>query len=784
MRQTGRTLIRAAVLVCAVETSLDAGAARAAQNGPTAPQLQGQLSAGSTSIPLTQSSNLSTLQVTVDGSTAPLATAISSARSAASAALAAATGAVQSSGGDISNTTFVPATGAAPAAAGAKLARLPDPRDFGATGAAVRGVLYQSAAAGSSQLVLTNVALTGGISPALGAAVIAAGSLLPPGTIVASVTQNPASGGAPATTTVGLSAPLQAAAAQSSPGATYFDFATHDDTAAFQQAYASAAASGVGAVHVTPGLYALNGSMPMDPTVSWDLDNAELTQQGAILSGYNFGLQRQPTGKLFVKSLVYPDNENNVAIETSFLPTNSNHQYQKNALALQVYDNDPSCFSELTGASCHGTDGSPDIGRAAVGLSIQANPDLSNKSYNLWGQETQIVLPAGSAGAVTDAEFAIVNNSGTDNLEMGSLFNQSAATFLGNGSNIMASAIWVAGAKWQTGIDISTNVLGKAWAVRTEGSRGAGGVATTHTDMAYADHLGNLFGQSLHIASGGTSGDTDPAGGLVISGGGNLATAGSVTAATLSAPAAALQTMQVGAQLGAGGVAIANVATGQVDLGNSKLPAGGLPTIRMHKAAAAAADAYDLALQDAGSALRVTDGSGNQLAYISAGTGLQGATISTSNTDGVVASFGSSMALQLTGSGFDMVNEIAGKAFAVHTNGGYNATFNIDGSTTFAGSVIQTAADGLAAAGTSQATATALAKQINRLTSCPSGGGLRLPGAPAAGGSLEIVVLNRSGSTCLVYPPIGGTIEGAASVSVASGSDTAFRSMNATAWYQ
>ena len=765
-----KRVIRTAVLLCGVQGLPAAAMAQAASTAPTATQLQGVLSAGSTSIPLTYSSNLSTLPITVGGVTTSISTQISNAQSTAAAALALAASGGHAAG-DISGTTFLPAPGAAPASTVAKLARLPDPRDFGATGSVVRGVLYKGAAAGSTSLVFTNVSLRGGISPAVGAAVIAASGLLPQGTTVMSVAQTPAASGTPPTTTVTLSAPLQAAASQADPGSTYFDFAAHDDTQAFQQAYAAASAGGVGSVHVSPGLYALNGSIPADPNVSWELDDAELTQQGAILSGYNFGLQRQPSGKLFVKALSYPDNENNLAVETSFLPTNSNHQYQKNALSLQVYDDDPSCLSELTGTSCHGTDGSADIGRGAVGLSIQANPDPTNTSYNLWGQETQITLPAGSAGAVTDAEFAVVNNSGVDNLEMGSLFNQSAATFLGNGSNIMAAAIWVAGSKWQTGIDISTSVLGKAWAVRTEGARGAGGVASTHTDMAYVDHAGNLFAQSLHIASGGTRGDTDPAGGLAISGGGNLVTSGALSAARGAI----------------GGVAMGAAATGQIDLGSATLPGGPAPIIRMHSPSGASADAYDLALQDTGSALRVIDGAGRQLAYISAATGLQGTTMSVSNTDGVVANFGSSLALQLTGSGFDMINEISGKAFAVHTVGGYDATFNADGSTSFGGAVIQPAADGVAAAGTNQASATPLSGHVNRLTSCPSGSGVALPSGASAGASREIVVLNRSASACLVYPPSGGSIESGAAgaaATLAAGSDAVFRSMSPVAWYQ
>ena len=90
------------------------------------------------------------------------------------------------------------------------------------------------------------------------------------------------------------------------------------------------------------------------------------------------------------------------------------------------------------------------------------------------------------------------------------------------------------------------------------------------------------------------------------------------------------------------------------------------------------------------------------------------------------------------------------------------------------------------AAGTAPSGATQIATSVIRLSGCASGSALQLPSG-AASGSTEIVLLNRSGGTCTVYPPAGGTIENNAAnaaVTVASGADQAFRSMGPASWYE
>ncbi len=96
--------------------------------------------------------------------------------------------------------------------------------------------------------------------------------------------------------------------------------------------------------------------------------------------------------------------------------------------------------------------------------------------------------------------------------------------------------------------------------------------------------------------------------------------------------------------------------------------------------------------------------------------------------------------------------------------------------------VIATPATGAAPSGATQITTSVI-----RLSGCASGSALQLPSGAASGFSIEIVLLNRSGSACTVYPPAGGTIENNAAnaaVTVASGADQAFRSMGPASWYE
>lgn len=127
--------------------------------------------------------------------------------------------------------------------------------------------------------------------------------------------------------------------------------------------------------------------------------------------------------------------------------------------------------------------------------------------------------------------------------------------------------------------------------------------------------------------------------------------------------------------------------------------------------------------------------------------------------------------------------------------GGISAdSLAVSGTATFASLIVRSAVNGLSAAtitapasGAAPAGATQLTKAVARVTSCPSGSALQLPAGAPAGSSSEIVVINRAGAACTVYPPSGGTIESNASnvaVTVASGADQAFRSMGPAAWYQ
>ena len=97
--------------------------------------------------------------------------------------------------------------------------------------------------------------------------------------------------------------------------------------------------------------------------------------------------------------------------------------------------------------------------------------------------------------------------------------------------------------------------------------------------------------------------------------------------------------------------------------------------------------------------------------------------------------------------------------------------------------------NGLAAAGTTQATATLVPTRVVLLTTCAGGAGILLPSVTRY---IPITVINRSGGSCLVYPSLGATVETAlgtngatnAPATMATNTDTIFRPVSATSWVQ
>lgn len=95
----------------------------------------------------------------------------------------------------------------------------------------------------------------------------------------------------------------------------------------------------------------------------------------------------------------------------------------------------------------------------------------------------------------------------------------------------------------------------------------------------------------------------------------------------------------------------------------------------------------------------------------------------------------------------------------------------------------------VAGAGTTSATGTLLIARTNVLTSCPAGAGVVLPSVERY---VSIVVINRSGGPCNVYPSPNATVETApgtagavgAPAVVALNADTVFRPVSAIAWVQ
>lgn len=93
--------------------------------------------------------------------------------------------------------------------------------------------------------------------------------------------------------------------------------------------------------------------------------------------------------------------------------------------------------------------------------------------------------------------------------------------------------------------------------------------------------------------------------------------------------------------------------------------------------------------------------------------------------------------------------------------------------------------NGITATGTTQAGALQVSGDINVITVCASGAGVRLP-IPQVGVMTRIVVVNKGANAVLIYPHVGGYLDanalnGASSLAVDGAVDLA--SSSGSQWY-
>ena len=96
---------------------------------------------------------------------------------------------------------------------------------------------------------------------------------------------------------------------------------------------------------------------------------------------------------------------------------------------------------------------------------------------------------------------------------------------------------------------------------------------------------------------------------------------------------------------------------------------------------------------------------------------------------------------------------------------------------------MQSVGTGIAAAGSTQATATALTKQINIVSTVTAGQGVVLPTAVAG---MTLHLTNTSAVALLVYPATGGTINTLAlnaGLTMGAGATLQFIAPTTTQWY-
>ncbi len=427
----------------------------------------------------------------------------------------------------------------------AKLGEHVSVADFGAVGGAVTYFLASAANVGDR-----SITLAGTTSIKLGE--IVDGNGVTTGTTVAAVTYTAATGN----TIVTLSSPLSAA----SPAGQRYDFAIQDDAPAFLRAQAS----GARYIEVPAGTtreYYLSTYVGNIPGLVWKLDGAYFAQNGGIVEAVNQALSQTMNEEALFNSMQQPGGEDTLLVTAANQLTNSTQSYQKNVVHVQLNQGDTSFYNFL---------GDPQTAvHDLVGYSVQGHCPTGNLKCSMFGSEALMTMDPSSDGTITGYEIAISNLSGAAAPEIGSWNNKSAMTLISNGSP-MSAAMWVSGVAWQTGIDLSSSILGKAWAVRTEGPRNASGIATTHSDYAYVDHAGNLFAQTAHVVGGTTTGDIDPV----------------------------------------GGVTIASDVAGRVAIGNAMAASGLQPSLEFHGGAGAATDGYTSRLVQLPAGLQVQPSGG------------------------------------------------------------------------------------------------------------------------------------------------------------------------------
>ncbi len=160
-------------------------------------------------------------------------------------------------------------------------------------------------------------------------------------------------------------------------------------------------------------------------------------------------------------------------------------------------------------------------------------------------------------------------------------------------------------------------------------------------------------------------------------------------------------------------------------------------------------------------------------------------------TDGYFLYFGGSNSADLTMPpvfGVSQSGQITTSGGAAVTGGLSADRLVVSGLTTrSARDAVSAAVIASPATGAAPSGATQIATSVIRVSGCASGSALQLPSGGATGFSTEIVLLNRSGAACTIYPPAGGTIENNAAnaaITVPSGADQAFRSLGPTSWYE
>ena len=427
---------------------------------------------------------------------------------------------IQAQGGNVSNTvrtSILP--GAVSRSVAAAAADVVSVKEFGAAGNAFVVPLSADVASGAATLPFA-----AGTLPALTVGESVQGNGIPTGATVGSFTSS----------SVTLAGSVTLNSAEPLGGSVFF--APTDDAPAFVKA--EAAIGNAGTIYVPPGVYWLQEAVPQTPGIRYVLDGASFTT--ASTSVPNFADQSMVQGLLThgISAQFGSLGQQATEVISAYAPPVTSHvSYQDNAQEIRLTNAQPyTTWTDNAGASHTAS-------HDQVGQFIIAEHAGTNTNGATWDTNWVLGIDAGSNGGAILQEAQVINNRTSPVTEVDSVNTISGYDWIFNGASRSTYALFLQGNATGGGPGLENGIVARygsvksaVLAIRVAGYQNASGVVTTHTDYARIFSDGSIFGQSLHVGGGQTTGDVLPTAGFTVDANGNVLAPTATVNGVLNAP--------------------------------------------------------------------------------------------------------------------------------------------------------------------------------------------------------------------------------------------------------